>query len=384
MSIMSIMRSHLGFYEVNGKRFKSKLEALQSCKNKEWPTWNFNNEIFNKFNWTKEPKQSLYELYKIRAQQLREKYDRIILFYSGGIDSTTMLRSFVDADIKIDAIVSYGCFGLNNNKDMLRNLEIYRSAIPYIKELQKNYKHKLNYYLLDDWQQFLKFSDESWTTVSGTSSLRPEGYAFNFFHENNFIQNIMSQGRTVLLRGVDKPRIRYDEVTKRWSLCFLDSAITGLDSHGLTETNNWYDIEYFYWTPDLPELLCKQAHLIKRTFTDYPLEFKQKMFGEGNDNFDTNEYYNYIDPLIYSKYTSQIIGQKRNYFTLGKGGSNNITLKDTEFFQFADQKYKDIWFAGMKHVVNTVDEMYFNRPGLPGFIRKGFVGMWTQQYDIGL
>jgi len=380
---MNLIRSHLGFYEVNGKQYRSKLEALQSCKNKEWPNWNFNNDVFSKFKWKKEPQESIYELYKKRALQLREKYDRIILFYSGGIDSTTMLRSFIDNDIKIDAIVSYGCFGLQNDKSLLRNLEIYNSAIPYIKSLQKNYKYKLNYYLLDDWDQFLKFSDESWTTVSGTSSLRPEGYAFNFYHENKFIQDIISQGQTVLLRGIDKPRILYDSETDKWSLAFLDSAITGLDSHGLSEkTNSWYSLEYFYWTPELPELLAKQAHIIKKTFEKTTLEFKQRMFSRGNANFDTNEYYNYIDPVIYSKYTTQLIGQKRNYFTLGKGGSNNITLKDTEFFRFADKKYKDVWYAGIKYVVDTVDDMYFNQPGLHGFIKKGFVGMWTPQYEI--
>tara|TARA_R110000868_G_scaffold411182_1_gene702165 strand:+ start:912 stop:2057 length:1146 start_codon:yes stop_codon:yes gene_type:complete len=380
---MDLLRDHLGFYEVNGKKFRSKLQALQTCKNKEWPTWNFNEAVFSEFNWKKEPPQPLYELYKKRAMQIREKYDRVILFYSGGIDSTAMLRSFVDNDIKIDAVVSYGCFSLYDNKSLLRNLEIYRSAIPYIKQLQKTYKYKLNYYLLDDWAQFLKFKDESWTTVSGTSSLRPEGYAFNFFHENNFIKNIMNQGKTVLLRGIDKPRILYDVNTKKWSLSFLDCAITGLDSHGLSEkTNSWYALEYFYWAPDLPELLCKQAHIIKKNFENYSLEFKQRMFGKGNFDFDTQEYYNYIDPLIYSRYTTQTIGQKRNYFTLGKGGSTNITLKDTEFFRYADTKIKNVWFSGMKYVADSVDHMYFNQSGLKGFMKKGFIGIWTKSYEI--
>lgn len=389
---MNFIRSHFGYYEVNGRRYTNKISALASCKNKEWPTWNFNEDAFSKFNWCVEPAEDLYEIYKKRAQQLRQKYDKLILFFSGGIDSINILRAFVDNNIELDAIVSYGCFSLFDAKSQLRNLEIYNAAIPYIKELQKHHNKKLNYFLVDDWKHFLKFDDESWVQHSGISTLRPESYSFNFFHEYDKIRKIMEQGSTCLIRGIDKPRVIYDQDMDKWSVRFLDKQLFGTETPGLSEeTNSWYNVEYFYWTPDMPEIICKQAHLIKRHFQTYDKAFLKQYFTLGDVEFDSLKYYDYIDPVIYSRYLTQKIGEKKNYYHLGKGGSfdnapditgNFITVKDTEFFKFADERNIEVWLKGVKNVFNSIDDMYRDGKDLRSFIKEGFVGIWSKSYDI--
>jgi len=376
---MNTTRSHLGFYEVNGKKYASKISAMIDCPDDQWVHWNFNDEKFSKHDWTVEPKHSLRELYKIRAIQLREKYDKLILFYSGGIDSTTMLRTFVDNDIKLDAVVSYGCFGIQDNKKLLRNLEVYKAAIPYVKELQKKTKHKIEYILLDDWAQFSNFQDESWVFHSGSSCLRPENYAFNFYHTNPQLQDIMSKGKTAILRGIDKPTVQCKD--GKWFLVFLDKH-TGLDTSGLSdEINSWYNIEYFYWTADLPELLCKQAHVIKKHFKDQH-HLIPKLFDHSSGEYSSNQYNNYIDPLIYSDYTTQKIGEKRNYFSLGKSSQNSITYKDTEFFMFGDKKQLDVWHAGLDYCMTNVPDKYLHHKDKANFIKKGFVGCYSNPYYI--
>lgn len=59
---------------------------------------------FDTVTW-KEPTESFKELCKQRAQQLRASYDYIILSFSGGSDSTTVLNAFLDNNIHIDEIL---------------------------------------------------------------------------------------------------------------------------------------------------------------------------------------------------------------------------------------------------------------------------------------
>ena len=56
-------------------------------------------------DWTQPSRIPLTTLYKIRAQQLRDKYDYLMLMFSGGADSTTVLHSFVLNNIHLDEVV---------------------------------------------------------------------------------------------------------------------------------------------------------------------------------------------------------------------------------------------------------------------------------------
>ena len=96
-----------GYYNVNGKIFYDKLEAIIFAnKTKSEIEWNYYNDIFYSIDWNIEPETSLREFYKIRAQQLREKYDYLIAFVSGGADSSQVVDSFVKNKIKLDVYIN--------------------------------------------------------------------------------------------------------------------------------------------------------------------------------------------------------------------------------------------------------------------------------------
>ena len=83
-----------GFYRVGNLKLYSQIEALEISQRLNLPiTWHFNDEVYSSFDWTKEPDESISELYKKRCEQLREKYDYLVLFYSGGADSDNILNS---------------------------------------------------------------------------------------------------------------------------------------------------------------------------------------------------------------------------------------------------------------------------------------------------
>ena len=96
-----------GYYEVDGRPTYSKLEEAEwSYFNKSTIRWDFNDDIFNKIDWSIEPPNSLWDLYKMRARQIREAYDYVVLWYSGGSDSHNMLLAWIDAGLKIDEIAT--------------------------------------------------------------------------------------------------------------------------------------------------------------------------------------------------------------------------------------------------------------------------------------
>jgi very-short-patch-repair endonuclease len=97
-----------GVYKVGNVFIKNKTMALlEASKNKQFPIWDFNNYIFQSIDWSILLKESLQSLYVQRCKQLREKYDYLILNYSGGSDSWNILKTFSNNNIHLDEIFVY-------------------------------------------------------------------------------------------------------------------------------------------------------------------------------------------------------------------------------------------------------------------------------------
>ena len=376
----------MGYYLVNNIKYYNKVRALQACKDGQTPIWIFQDDKFSKFNWEIEPHENLYELYRRRALQIRSKYDRVVLYYSGGIDSTCVLHSFIDNNITLDGIVSYGAFSLKDYEQYDRNKEIVKVAQPYIRKLELERGIKLPYYLLDDWELFIsKFQDESWSIDTNPASMSPETHIWNFHREDPYFQKHLMKGTTAVIRAVDKPRIIFEN--NNWKIAFLDSNANGLFSSnsGIDPANSLFH-EYFYWSGDVPEIICKQAYVIKNYFEQLGRhDLIETLFSRSSNKFKSSEYFKWIDPIIYDRYLTNKPGESRNYFTLGKTKYANAWHKDDVFFKHADKKIQDIWCEGIKYAMNTIDTNYINyenEPTYENFLLTGFKGIWTRDYII--
>jgi hypothetical protein len=94
--ISTMINKKLGYYNCDGLEFESKIQAFfHSLKTNKPVEWIFNDFEFNLHDWLNEPLESLDQLYDKRARELREKYDYLILSYSGGSDSHQILMSFI-------------------------------------------------------------------------------------------------------------------------------------------------------------------------------------------------------------------------------------------------------------------------------------------------
>jgi len=127
----------------SSQQFNNKLEAILYKNQLPHATIYFHwyDEVFDRVDTSIEPFDSYPELLRQRAQELRDRYDYIRLWFSGGSDSVTALNAFVNNNIRIDEIV-INCwldFG-HSNPSLTANKEITLAAEPYLKSIE----HKLD------------------------------------------------------------------------------------------------------------------------------------------------------------------------------------------------------------------------------------------------
>jgi hypothetical protein len=100
--------------------------------------------------------------------------------------------------------------------------------------------------------------DESWV-YAAKDFLQPAHVTkFTTYHTMDQ-RTLVDQGKKIcILYGIDKPKICHKD--NKWYLYFIDFQANYANSD-VGDYNNITN-EYFFWTPDFPEILLKQAHII--------------------------------------------------------------------------------------------------------------------------
>ena len=349
----------LGYYTVGPKKFFSKpLALIEATETNQFPKWHFNSEVFGFFNTTTPTEIGLRELYRMRAQQLRDKYDYIRLEFSGGSDSTTALYSFVNNKIHIDEVViKYPKTGDKNVEDDPFNSkpentlsEFKYAALPVLNWLSTHApRTKITVYDYSVDMLNGKY-DESW--VLNTKDYFQPGHAF----KHNPIaskehKELADTGKSIcVLYGIDKPKVCIKN--SKWYLYFIDV----IANHSVGTVDQYTNItnEYFYWSPDLPELIVKQAHVIMNWFNLPQNHHLQYLCRWPNFSYTQRTAYEHIiKPLIYPDYdpTTFQTSKPTNSFYNEMDHWFYTNLKGTE-------QYK-LWKAGLQHLIDKIDKKYF-------------------------
>jgi len=263
-----------GYYQIGNIKSYSKIDLIDMHHRmpQSW-RWDYNDKFFNSYNWSVEPTPSIDELYRRRAVQLREKYDYLVLYYSGGYDSTNVLYSFLDNDIPIDEICVY-----YSSHDFVSNqyLELNTVTWEKIQNLQVRYPN-LKVRKID-------YSDQ---IINWTQSISRQGYGGNlldmfgnllsinrliidqFYDTVTDWKMLLEQGKKIAwITGGDKPMIRYQN--RQWIFNFHDailhSPITPLRQ--IIDQGQIGTYELFYWAPEpeCADIIIKQCHLIKNHY----------------------------------------------------------------------------------------------------------------------
>jgi hypothetical protein len=267
-----------GHYTVGTHQVFSKVEALElSARLNQAVQYHYNDEVFSQCDWVTEPPLTLADYYRQRAAQLRRQYDYLVIFYSGGADSHNMLESFVSAGVFPDEIVSFHSYGADADRASSFNREVFETAVPYVERLRQTGRlpASVPHRLIDmstviqqfgqdiDWREFEYYFSSS-VSINNVARSRLRHYVQDW-------RSRIDAGITVgLVWGHDKPRIMH--INGQFCLQFMDLFDNCASVFNQQYVTAGYFDEMFYSTPDMPELVVKQAHTIKNFLQTAPAD----------------------------------------------------------------------------------------------------------------
>jgi hypothetical protein len=372
----------LGCYVVGDKTFYSKPDAHIYATETDQPVrWQFNDVAFAKYNWTVEPEGTINDIYRRRAQQLRDKYDYIRIEASGGGDSTTAVYSFLLNGIHLDEIVFR--YPAQLDKDVTDNpldtspentlSEFQFAARPLLHWVKTNYpKTKVT---IHDYSEKILFDestrDESW--VFTTRDWFQPGHGDKHDHFGSAEHRALNDsGKSIcVVHGVDKPKIAL--LDNHWYLFFTD-----MHPNGPTPIQNGYTnitTELFYWTPDMPEICAKQAHIIRRWFDMPQNQHLKHIIHHANVNADQRTTYeNLIKTIIYPDYDPAT-------WQTAKPTNSFYNEMDHWFYtNLKGSRLYSVWESGLQYLVDKIDKQYFvTKLGRP----TGLILYRSAMYHIG-
>jgi len=263
------------YYTCNSLIFEKKIEALIYSQTVNKPVqWYLQDHIFSKYPWHIEPQESLDELYDKRAKELREKYDYLILCFSGGADSNNILESFIRQNLHLDEIVTlhtdyvikvHTDLNIKNKSNDNLAAEHILNAIPRLKYAnEKLPKTKIT--IIDDTDSLTKsiqnYKNEEWILKRNDHLGAIAPLRFNFFENKDIRKRLDKYNSVAIIYGRDKPKIKL-----RDNDVFITFTDVGFNTIKVTNHNSDYKnitTEYFYWNTSCLSMMAKQAHTVKK------------------------------------------------------------------------------------------------------------------------
>jgi len=351
------MRDRLGYYLVGEKKIYNKVDALTEFQvSHSFPQYIFNDEVFSKHNGCGTIEKNIFDLYKDRAKQLRDKYKTIVLSYSGGSDSDTILKAFQEADVPIDVILLiHGKQfedSIPSDKKKTFN-EIYDLAVPKINSTLDAVgnplvlSYDMTHAIQDD---LMNKVGENWSREQ--NSLDPTVFYMTsaFYYEKDLLKLINERDKSTwcFIRGGEKPFI---DLTDDASSYFIDEKYK--------DHTHWPNCELFFTTADMPDIHIKQEQIL---YSNIDVA--------GDNNFDLTSLHNKgirdtVDntEVFWHKTGPSIISPKSN------------TIIDHINNNFPDNL--DHWRRDVQRINSTLDKRWFDNKET---VHGGTVGIKSRGY----
>lgn len=298
------MHEQNNYYSVQEEKFNTKIQAIiHASETKTKINWSFFDNYFTNINWRNEPVESLQDLYKQRAEQLRKKYDYLILFFSGGSDSLNILQTFIINNIKLDEIVvGYPESGLSNyhfnDKDTSakNNISEFKYSIhPYLSFISNKIpetKITLHDYFID-MQNYVK---NEWI-INSSDWIHPSTFAKFSLSRYNHIHDILKSKTVASIYGLEKPIVIFDDKKKKYCYVLSDTVINAAI---LPVNHNNMLIERFYISHEFPKIMIKQAHTVKNECQKNQILFEIIENIKNNKTKNSNtQYQKIVGKLVY-------------------------------------------------------------------------------------
>jgi hypothetical protein len=360
----------LGYYTLGKEIYYNKNQALLSGSkisgdvnnlNNDPVRWYFNEDVFMKNTWDTEPVEDIRELYRQRAQQLRDSYDYIRLELSGGADSSSIVFAFLLNGIHLDEVIYR--YPAQADKNMSGNAWD-TSATNHLSEFEFAVKPLLNWIAtkspntkitVHDYTNDLlelQGTDESWVFRS-RNALQPGQWAKHTVASSAEQRNLVDRDiRIAMVFGCDKPKLCIKD--GQWFIYFQDPFA----NHNCADMGDITNVttELFYWSPDSCAMLAKQAHMVRSWF-EMPQHhcFQSAVRWPNGDHYNRTTYESLVRAIVYPDYDF-------NTFQVAKPTTGIRAEMDHWFFQnFTDTKQYKIWEAGVDFMTNSLDARYVSR-----------------------
>ena len=362
----------VGYYLVNNQKFDNKWDAMltATAENTDY-SWYFAPEIFDKIDWSIPVEVSLDSLYALRLQQLRNKYEHLILFFSGGKDSLNILMTAINNNILLEEIVVYYPFAMEkffNNVELdSDNLysEVEYAAKPILKSLQNRLDPRTKIRFQDNGETNNKFHslDDWFDQIRPANTLQMLSPSYGGAFDPELIKLALQCKKVGVITGADKPVVH--EAEGSYYFKFVDVAFNSIPRPKSKEMKAQYDYisyEAFYQSPDLPQLVIKQAQTIASALDIDPIfrSTQQSSFPVGMTKEEINSLLNAImsereaitAKYLYSDgiYPWQTNKHKKHLYRRG----------EKVVWQTANNSIKDNYWNGVNSIVNKIDKKFFS------------------------
>lgn len=360
-----------GFWEVAGTYFFDKMACLRYATQQKTLkiSYDFFNDVYSSLDWTREPSQTLDQLYVERARQLRDKYDYLVLTFSGGADSSNILDVFLENNIPLDEVVSYypvsaiekltHRFDGNSSNEGNHMFEYLMAAAPRLKQLSNTHpqiKITIIDFVQDSVNEIVNSHVENlWGSVGLSGCV--------MFGQRKVVEHVAKYSdkkKVCIITGADKPRILWHKEKKQYGSYFMDTQYFGRFS---SKVLGGYEpqLELFYYTKDLPTLTQKQCFVIKKVIdqlldkTTFTLPDKSLYSDMGNHlNFDVNQ--EFFKRILYKNWNSSIwqVNKNTNFFYM----PHDAWFFNTNLY---GEKEKDFYSGQMKEIMHGIHKFLINK-----------------------
>lgn len=371
----------LGYYLVGPNKFYNKTQALlESYRTRHQPVWVFNDDVYGSIDWTVPITEELTSIYKRRAQQLRDSYDYLSLHFSGGVDSMNILHAFIDNNIFLDEIVMQmpKSFATRNDPTDHSNANFYSeilfSAQPHLKKYANQIDPRTKIRMQDlETATIEMLKKDNWFDdhpMCGSLSVSLLGKQMLRYTDTHILDFCYKGVRVAEILGIDKPLVSYED--GNYHAFFLDLSAyhynVPVDYTASDIFNKHYCTEFFYWTPDMPEIVVKQAQLIKQTCEQNPMV---KQMISKTRSVQIGEFRDILHPIIYPPHVQA-------EWRTEKPGSQVVRPMDEWFWVNASKKVQQNYLEVIDYLKQNIDSYQ----GINGDLSNGINGHNSPKYRL--
>jgi len=378
------MKTNTGYYTVGNKIFYDKLTAiLDASKQQEEVNWHFNEETYNSYDWTVEPELSLDEYYKLRAQQIREEYDYVIILCSGGGDSTNVVWSFLNNRIHVDEVVASAPLkGLSNWKvnDVDTRAgntmsETVLAQLPLMKDIHTKHP-EVRITINDYFETLLSYETDEWIFRCG-EWIHPSSGARYDLDKQTHIKQLAEQGKKIaIVYGIDKPHLFYG---KDDSVNIMISDLT-VNVQRPPFKDKYPNVQnvLFYFAPGIAHMQIKQAHVLakwihmpeNKLVAEKILDYRKPIYSLEQSRIRHSFYERAIIPCIYPSTNRKVFqGHKPTRMFLGEHDDWFYSLHNST-------RSYELIVSDFRNFIKEINPIYLNGP------RTGFK-VYRHTFKIG-